>query len=69
MVAAYSFTVSRSTVRIMKRLQGILGTDTNAGVLTRALALARVCGAKADTNGHLTIRKPNGQIKRIDLRN
>ncbi len=64
-MAQTSFEVDAATLAAIAELKGKFGAKTNAQVIRKALALARVAAQNADTENALTIISPNKQQKKI----
>jgi hypothetical protein len=67
-MAQTTFEVDRATLEAIALLKEQFGVKTNAQVIRRALALARVAMQNADPDTHtLTIKAPDGAEKTVLL--
>ena len=66
-MAQTSFEVDSATLAAIAELKDRFGVKTNAQVIRKALALARVAAQNADSDNALTIVGPNSQQKKILL--
>lgn len=62
-MAQTTFEVDQATLDAIAELKNAFGVKTNAQVIRRALALARVAARNADDNHTLTIVSPDGEKK------
>jgi len=66
-MAQTSFDVDAATLAAIAELKEKFGVKTNAQVIRKALALARVAAQNADDDNTLTIVAPNEERKKILL--
>jgi|HubBroStandDraft_1064217.scaffolds.fasta_scaffold00354_18 hypothetical protein len=66
-MAQTTFEVDAATLAAISELKQAFGVKTNAHVIRRALALARVAAANADAENSLTIISPEGTQKKVLL--
>ena len=66
-MAQTTFEVDSTTLTAIAELKEKFGVRTNAQVIRKALALARVAAQNADDENTLTILDPNQQQKKILL--
>jgi hypothetical protein len=67
-MAQTTFEVDKVTLEAIAELKEEFGVKTNAQVIRKALALARVAIQNSDRDAHtLTIRAPNGDEKTVLL--
>jgi hypothetical protein len=66
-MAQTSFEVDAATLAAIAELKDRFGVKTNAQVIRKALALARVAAQNADSDNALTIVAPNSEHKKILL--
>jgi hypothetical protein len=66
-MAQTTFDVDAATLAAIAELKGKFGVKTNAQVIRKALALARVAAQNADEENALTIVGPNSEHKKILL--
>ncbi len=66
-MAQTTFEVDKATLDAIAELKGAFGVKTNAQVIRKALALARVAAQNADEQNTLTIVSPGGGEKKILL--
>lgn len=66
-MAQTTFEVDAATLAAIAELKEAFGVKTNAQVIRKALALARVAAANADAENSLTIISPQGGEKKVLL--
>ncbi len=66
-MAQTSFEVDDVTLEAIAALKAKFGVRTNAGVIRKSIALARVAAQHADGDNALTILAPDGQQKKVLL--
>jgi hypothetical protein len=66
-MAQTTFEVDKATLEAIAELKEAFGAKTNAQVIRRALALARVAAQNADSNNTLTIVGPDNKQRQILL--
>jgi hypothetical protein len=64
-MAQTSFVADSATLDAIAELKDRFGVKTNAQVLRKALALARVAAQNADDQNTLTILSPDGREKKF----
>jgi len=63
------FEFDKEAIYAIHQLKKSFGVKTNAQVIRKALALARVAASLCDANGILSIQATDGSIVRVNLRN
>jgi hypothetical protein len=63
-----SFNIDKETGDALAELKKVFGVSSNAAVLKRALALARLNARNADKNENVTIRRPDGREMVVPLK-
>lgn len=61
------FTVDKETCEILTNMQKPFGAQSNARVIRKSIALARVALEYVDSNNMISIVKPDGSIVKIQL--
>ncbi len=66
-MAQTTFEVDKATLEAIAELKSSFGVKTNAQVIRKALALARVAAQNADSNNTLTIISPQKEERQVLL--
>lgn len=67
-MAQTSFNVDKETEDALDELKKVFGVSTNAAVLKRAIALARLSARNADAEDNVTLRRPDGRDMVVPLK-
>ena len=61
-----SFSLDERTLSVVRELQGVFGVKTNAAVLRKAIALAKITASKASTD-HTVVISGGGEPITVSL--